>query len=153
MGLNSPWRFDSSRPHFGEWRRSFAGDRLIVVSRSVARFQASAVTSPENSFLDVWGKSDTLGGMSTVISNDDAKRIIARNVNRILKERGLSRRWLAQHTGEFDSTIANVCHGRKCCLAGLLARIAEALNVTLDDLLSPPRKKISKSRLTSTGIR
>lgn len=82
--------------------------------------------------------------MSNVISDEQSKELVAHNVNRLLEKQGHSRYWLAKQTGEWNSTIANVCTAKKCCGAGLLARIAEALGVGIDELFSPVRKKYPK---------
>lgn len=79
--------------------------------------------------------------MEIVISDAEAKNNIAFHVNQILGKQRHSRYWLAQETGEYEGTIANICHGRVICRAGLLARIASVLGVPADDLLKPiPRK-------------
>ena len=70
-------------------------------------------------------------------NDDDAKQFIAFNVRATLARRGRSRYWLAKQTGEWQGTIANVCLARNMPGSGLLARIADALGVTTDDLLRP----------------
>jgi len=87
--------------------------------------------------------------MSTVLNDADAKRQIAFHVNRFLKKRGFSRYWLAKETGEWQSTIANVCNGECVPGAGLLARIADALETTTDELLKPIPKTLRKSRISA----
>jgi hypothetical protein len=80
------------------------------------------------------------------LSNDEqTKAAIAFNVVRYLKKQGRSRYWLSKETGDYQSTIANVCHGRSVCGAGLLTRIASALGVTADDLLKKPKKVRSRA--------
>jgi len=74
------------------------------------------------------------------INDEDTKLTIATNVIRALKKQGKSRYWLAKETGEYEGTIANVCHGRNVCGAGMLSRIANALGVTTDKLLEKPKK-------------
>ena len=74
------------------------------------------------------------------MNDEETKAAIAFNVNNILERQGRSRYWLAQETDEYEGTIANVCHGRNVCGAGMLTRIAKALGVTADDLLKEPRK-------------
>lgn len=70
----------------------------------------------------------------------EAKLVIAYNVNKLLEKQEHSRYWLAKEINSHQSTLADVCHGRKICGAGLLTRIAKALGVTADDLLKKPRK-------------
>lgn len=83
--------------------------------------------------------------MSTVISDEQAKKIIGQNVSSILRQRNLSQAWLANATGEYEATIGRVCKGRNCPSSGLLARIAEALDVSIDALISPRKKLRSAS--------
>ena len=74
------------------------------------------------------------------MDDNKAKEVIAFNINQILESQGHSRYWLAKETDEWQSTIANVCHGRSVCGAGLLTRIAKALDVNPDNLLEIPKK-------------
>lgn len=74
------------------------------------------------------------------MEDHETKLVIAYNVNKLLEKQGRSRYWLAKETDGHQSTLADVCHGRKICGAGLLTRIAKALGVTADDLLKKPRK-------------
>jgi len=74
------------------------------------------------------------------MNDEETKVAIAHNINRILERQGHSRYWLAKETGEYEGTIANVCHGRNVCGAGILTRIARALGVTIDHLVKKPRK-------------
>lgn len=83
-----------------------------------------------------------------MITDDIAREHIAANVVRILHEQGKSRYWLAQQTGEWQSRIASVCKGTRLCSAAMLARIATALNVSVDDLVSIPRKN-KKDRVSA----
>lgn len=73
------------------------------------------------------------------------KETIAENVNRILSDRGLSRHWLAVKIDEYDSAIARVCNATHLCSADMIAKIADALNVSADELLFPRRKKYPKA--------
>lgn len=82
--------------------------------------------------------------MNNVISDIDAKRNIAFHVLRLLEKKGKSRYWLSKQTGEYESRIAAVCKGESLCKSGLLARIAEALETTTDDMLRPIPKKLRK---------
>eukprot|EP00913_Durusdinium_trenchii_P028455 g26683.t1 len=72
-----------------------------------------------------------------VITDTDAKRNIAYHINATLAAQGQSRYWLAKATGEWNSTIANVCNGKNMPGAGLLARIATALDLPAGELLKP----------------
>lgn len=88
-----------------------------------------------------------LGGMSTVISNDDAKRIIAANVRRSLAERkpDWTQSDLARATGDNVMTISHLIRGTRCPSAALLKRVAEALGVSSDALLTPTAEAISQN--------
>lgn len=79
-----------------------------------------------------------------MISDDESKEIVAENVNRLLRQQGHSRYWLAKETGEYQSRIGSICNAENCCSAATLARIAEALKVTVDELISRKRKKYGK---------
>jgi hypothetical protein len=88
--------------------------------------------------------------MIAVLTEAEAKKIVAKNVVSRLDELGHSRYWLAKQTGEHQSTIGNVCHGKKCCSAALLARIAEAIGLTPNDLLDRKTSRNSKKPAKST---
>ena len=86
-----------------------------------------------------------------MISNDDAKRFIAANVKRALAERkpDWSQSDLARATGDNVMTVSHLIRGARLPSAALLRRVAEALGVSSDDLISPPRGRISaKIRLS-----
>ena len=79
--------------------------------------------------------------MATVISDDQAKKNIAANIRRLLAARGWTQTDLSEAAHENKMTISNVCTGKHVPGAGLLARIAEALDVSIDRLVdSPPEK-------------
>lgn len=71
-------------------------------------------------------------------SDDEARENIAANLQRILLSRGLTQTDLARATGDPVATISRIYKGQNQPLAGVLARIAEALDVSVDRLLSPP---------------
>jgi len=75
--------------------------------------------------------------METTIDDADIKRRISYNVNRALYKQGHSRYWLAKQTGDYEGTIAGTCNAKHVPGAGLLARIAKALDVPVDVLLTP----------------
>ena len=87
-------------------------------------------------------------GMDTVISDEAALKRIAHNVNRLLAGAEMSRYRLAKITGESEQTIKSVADGAHVPRVSLLARIAEALGVKVDDLLQPiPGQKKSGRKL------
>lgn len=83
--------------------------------------------------------------MSTVISDTDARLNVAANVNRILEDRGMTQADLARLTGENAMAISRVCRGTNLANVGMLARIAEALECTVDELLKKSWKKVSRT--------
>lgn len=75
----------------------------------------------------------------SAIADDLVKDNIAANLKWLLEEKlGRSRYWLSKQTGDYESTIANVFHGKTLCSAALLARIAVACGVTVEFLVSEP---------------
>ena len=78
--------------------------------------------------------------MSTVmLTNEEAREVIAHNVGRLMGKRGMSQRQLSVASGESDMAISRVVRGIHCPSAAMLARIADALSVSVDDLLRRPR--------------
>lgn len=72
--------------------------------------------------------------------NDDLARILlTTNIERLLRERNWSQRRLARETGDPVMSIHNVVSGRHLPTAGLLVRIADALESRLDDLFEARR--------------
>lgn len=81
--------------------------------------------------------------MSTVVSDDEAKVNIASNVKRRMGELGISQAELARATGENEMRISSVVRAVHAPTAGFLARLAEALECSVDDLILG-RKKNSR---------
>ena len=78
--------------------------------------------------------------MSTVmLTDEEAKDVIAHNVARYMEKREMTQRQLAVAARENDMAISRVVRGIHCPSAAMLARIADALAVTVDDLLQRPR--------------
>lgn len=82
-----------------------------------------------------------------MIDDEQAKENIAANVSRLLDEKKMTRYRLAQLTGENQTNLYHVVHGQNVPRAGALARIAEALGVTIDFLVNNPAKKSSRKKL------
>lgn len=124
--------------------------RLVPPVRANTASQTTPPVSTACHFTNTLDDCNTpvyYSGMTTVINDSDAKRNIAFHVARILGQNGRSRYWLAKETGEWQTTIANVCNAKSVPGAGLLARIADALGCATDDLLKPiPKvgKKLSE---------
>lgn len=98
-----------------------------------------------DSDLTEWNLSLTLGGMNSVISDEQTKKNVAANLTRLLSETGVSRRTVATKTGESHTAIADYAKGVKMPGAGPLARLAEFFKVSTDFLLSSPKKSSKKT--------
>lgn len=72
----------------------------------------------------------------------EARANIAANLNRILADRGWSYTNLAKATGDPLMTISRLCRGQNVPGAGVLARVAEALDVSMDRLVGAPPKNL-----------
>jgi len=75
-----------------------------------------------------------------MMTTENAKENISANVRRMLAERGMSTYGLAKATGEPQNTVYRIVRGDNEPGAVLLAKIAEALGCTMDDLLAFPKK-------------
>ena len=79
--------------------------------------------------------------MATVISDEQAKQNVAANVLRLLAARGWTQTDLAEAAHENKMMISRICRAEHVAGVGLLSRIAEALDVSIDRLVdSPPEK-------------
>jgi transcriptional regulator with XRE-family HTH domain len=76
--------------------------------------------------------------MSTVITRDQATEYVGKNLKRILATRGISQAELARQSGIPEMTISQVVNWKNEPGIGVVARIAEALDVTIDVLLRQP---------------
>lgn len=83
--------------------------------------------------------------MSTVITDEAAKRNISRNIQVLLERRKISILKFSQDIGEPQNTVYRIVRGDNMPGVALLARMAEFLMVTVDDLLSDPKnfRKVS----------
>lgn len=90
--------------------------------------------------------------MSTVISDEQALRNISANIRRLLVDRGWTQLDLAERTGESSATLSRLTRGYHMPGAGLLARIAEAFDVSVDRLVNPPPKKIVTNAETEVDV-
>lgn len=82
--------------------------------------------------------------MSTATRDAQSRQYIADNLRRILQDRELTQAALAAMTGDTEMMISRVCRGICTPGVGVVARIAEALDVSMDRLAGAPSKKISK---------
>lgn len=81
--------------------------------------------------------------MATVVTNEDARVNIAENLQRLLAALGWKQADLARATGENEMTISYLVRGARLPSAALLARVAEALQTTVEHLLTPHQEKVS----------
>ena len=81
-----------------------------------------------------------------MVSDDQTKNNIAENLRRILESRGLEQKFLADATGENQMTISRIVRGKNVPGAGVLARIAEALDVSIDRLVQAPPESVKNSQ-------
>ena len=80
-----------------------------------------------------------------MISDAEVKSHLSENLKRILSGRGLSGRWLMQQVGLKEGTFYPVYNGEVVPGVAVTKRIADALGVTVDDLLRAPRKNNRKN--------
>ena len=82
-----------------------------------------------------------------MISDSATCRNIAANLRRILDERELNQSDLSRMTGDPVMTISRLCRGRNVPKVGVVARAAEALDVSIDRLTGPPPRKFPEKTL------
>jgi len=87
-----------------------------------------------------------------MITNKQAVRNIAANLQRILRDRGMPQRQLALRTGDHPTAIGRVYRGESGSAPGILGRIAEALDTSVDLLMQPPREEIREESADSTKL-
>lgn len=75
-----------------------------------------------------------------MITTDEAKANLSANIRRILRARGMSVYTLAKLAKEPKNTVYRVVRGENEPGAVLVARIAEALDVSIDRLFAFPEK-------------
>ena len=76
-----------------------------------------------------------------MLTDNDAASFVAANLRRLLESRGLSMRGLARLTGDTPMRISDIASGRHVPSIGVVHRIAEALDVTIDALVRPVAEK------------
>ena len=80
-----------------------------------------------------------------MVSDAEARQNIRANLNRMLATRGITRTKLSQMTGDPLMTISVTVAGKSTPNAALLARIAEALETSVEVLISPPKNNLSEA--------
>lgn len=82
--------------------------------------------------------------MSNVVTDQDALEFAAANVRRALDFKNWSQVELAERAGTSQAIISNVLRQAHMPGVATMARIAEALETTVDKLVSPPPKEFSR---------
>lgn len=67
------------------------------------------------------------------MEDSKAKALIARNLQRLLRQRGWSQLYLAQQSGETEMTISRTARGTNTTSAAVLKNLADALGVSTDE--------------------
>jgi len=79
-----------------------------------------------------------------VLTYEQAKTAVSKNLTRSLEEQGKTPYWLMKELEVSAGTIYPIVRGEKQPLIGFASRIAEALNISIDDLIQekiPNRRK------------
>lgn len=71
----------------------------------------------------------------TVITDEQARERIGANVTALLESHDISQAELARMTDESTAQISRLCQGKILPSAAFLCRIAEALDVTMNQLM------------------
>ena len=70
-----------------------------------------------------------------MITTEQATTNVGRNVARLLRDRGMTQRQLSERSGIAEMTISRVIRGQNEPGIGVVAKIAESLDVLVDVLL------------------
>lgn len=79
------------------------------------------------------------------MTDEQIKRHVSANLQRILAEQDISPYRLAKDLGEPLNTMYRIVRGDNLAGAGILSRIADRLGTTVDELISQPEKNPPKS--------
>jgi len=72
-----------------------------------------------------------------MLSDEEVKAAFSFNVRRILEEKGHTIYWLKKEIGVGEGTIYPIVNGKVVPSIAISSRIAEALGVTVDELIEP----------------
>ena len=72
-----------------------------------------------------------------MLTDQEAKTFLAGNLTRMLRDRGMSLRALARLTNETPMRLSNAARGATIPDVACVSRIAEALGVSIEDLIAP----------------
>jgi len=92
-------------------------------------------------WIDLFVTFDNIKGMK-MVTEKDARNNISENLRRMLQDRGMRQSDLARMAGEPDIAISRLVRGLHNPSVTLLSHVAEALDVSMERLISPPPKKI-----------
>ncbi len=79
-----------------------------------------------------------------MLTEDQAKQNIAANLRRIMESRNLSQSELARMTGDHQTAISRIIHAQNSPGVAFLARLAEALQTTVDYLIAAPPESANR---------
>ena len=85
------------------------------------------------------------------MTDTEAKANFSANVRRLLAGQGHSIYWLMVATGDTINRTYSAVNGRTAATAGLLMRVASALEVSVEDLLAEPPKTGKKKSHRKRG--
>lgn len=83
-----------------------------------------------------------LGGMS--VTSEQAKRLLSRNIESVLRRKGWSRYRLAKVSGISEATISNIMNEKHEPGLSIIVTLATALGVSANRLISGYREKSQK---------
>lgn len=80
-----------------------------------------------------------------MIDDATARLRISRNIRHFMNMQGVSQADLVRLTGEPTNSVSRIVRGLNVPNVVMLARLAEALDVSVDQLLAEPSGKFSKT--------
>ncbi|MCB9759398.1 MAG: helix-turn-helix domain-containing protein [Alphaproteobacteria bacterium] len=85
--------------------------------------------------------------------SDDTSSNLARNVRQLRELRGFTQAQVAKLSGVPRPTIANLESGEANPTLSVLVRVASALQVSIEELISPPRASVRRYRPCDLPVR
>ena len=80
-----------------------------------------------------------------MLTDDEVRENLSANLSRLLADRRMSQSELARRTGVTQANISLICLGKHVSGVGVLSRIAEALDTSIDLLIATPKKTLSQA--------
>jgi transcriptional regulator with XRE-family HTH domain len=91
--------------------------------------------------------------MNIMLTDDEVRVNLAGNLSRILPQRRMTQAQLSRLTGESQEIISRAVRGISVVGSGTIARIAEALDVSMDRLVAPaPSEPVLAGHPEKIGI-